>query len=70
MLGASVWRAQPVSIGCLTDLRPASTNTGASAVTQYLSIRYSERLAEVGGAASVGSPGDSCDNALAEGIPF
>jgi transposase InsO family protein len=35
---------------------------------QYLSIRYSERLAEVGIDASVGSVGDSYDNALAETI--
>lgn len=33
---------------------------------QYLAIRYTERLAEVGGATSVGSRGDSYDNALAE----
>lgn len=33
---------------------------------QYLSIRYTERLAEAGAAASVGSKGDSYDNALAE----
>jgi len=33
---------------------------------QYLSIRYTERLAEAGVAASVGSKGDSYDNALAE----
>ncbi len=36
--------------------------------TQYLSIRYSERLAESGIRASVGSTGDSYDNALAETI--
>ena len=35
---------------------------------QYLSIRYSERLAEVGIEPSVGSVGDSYDNALAETI--
>ena len=35
---------------------------------QYLSIRYTERLAEAGVAASVGSRGDSYDNALAETI--
>jgi len=35
---------------------------------QYLSIRYSERLAEVGAQPSVGSVGDSYDNALAETI--
>jgi len=36
--------------------------------SQYLSIRYSERLAEAGFQASVGSVGDSYDNALAETI--
>jgi len=35
---------------------------------QYLSIRYADRLAEVGIAPSVGSVGDSYDNALAETI--
>lgn len=36
--------------------------------SQYLSIRYSERLAEAGIAPSVGSRGDSYDNALAESV--
>jgi putative transposase len=36
--------------------------------SQYLSIRYTERLAEAGAVASVGSRGDSYDNALAETI--
>ena len=36
--------------------------------SQYLSIRYSERLAEVGAQPSVGSVGDSYDNALAETV--
>jgi transposase InsO family protein len=36
--------------------------------SQYLSIRYSERLAEVGIEASVGSVGDAYDNAMAETI--
>ena len=35
---------------------------------QYLSIRYTERLAEAGIATSVGSRGDSYDNALAESV--
>lgn len=35
---------------------------------QYLSIRYTERLAEAGVNTSVGSVGDSFDNALAESI--
>lgn len=36
--------------------------------SQYLSIRYSERLAEIGAQPSVGSVGDSYDNALAETV--
>ena len=36
--------------------------------SQYLSIRYTERLAEAGIDTSVGSVGDSYDNALAESI--
>ena len=36
--------------------------------TQYLSMRYTDRLAEAGIAPSVGSRGDSYDNALAESI--
>jgi len=36
--------------------------------SQCLSIRYTERLAEVGINASVGTTGDSYDNALAETI--
>ena len=35
---------------------------------QYLSIRYTERLAEAGIEPSVGSRGDSYDNALAESV--
>lgn len=34
--------------------------------SQYLSIRYTERLADAGAVTSVGSRGDSYDNALAE----
>jgi transposase InsO family protein len=36
--------------------------------TQYLSMRYTDRLADAGIAPSVGSHGDSYDNALAESI--
>ncbi len=39
---------------------------------QYLSIRYSDRLADIGITPSVGRVGSSCDNALAETVigPF
>ena len=36
--------------------------------SQYVSVRYTERLAEAGIKPSVGSRGDSYDNALAETI--
>jgi transposase InsO family protein len=36
--------------------------------SQYLSIRYTERLADAGAASSVGSRGDAYDNALAETV--
>ena len=34
--------------------------------SQYIAVRYTQRLAEAGAVASVGSTGDSYDNALAE----
>ncbi len=40
----------------------------SDASSQFTSIRYTERLAEIGAAASVGSVGDSYDNALAETV--
>ena len=35
---------------------------------QYTAIRYAERLAEAGALASIGTVGDSYDNALAESV--
>lgn len=35
---------------------------------QYTDLRYTERLAEVGAIASIGTVGDSYDNALAETV--
>lgn len=40
----------------------------SDAGSQYTSIRYSERLAEAGARPSIGSVGDSYDNAMAESI--
>jgi putative transposase len=40
----------------------------SDAGSQYTSIRYSERLAEAGATPSIGSVGDSYDNAMAESI--
>ena len=40
----------------------------SDAGSQFTSVRYSERLAELGAAPSVGSVGDSYDNALAETV--
>jgi hypothetical protein len=36
--------------------------------SQYVAVRYTQRLAEAGAVASVGSTGDSYDNALAEAV--
>lgn len=45
----------------------ASTGSCATATLgQYTSIRYTERLAEIGAAPSIGSVGDPIDNAIAE----
>jgi putative transposase len=35
---------------------------------QFLSIRFTERVAKIGAVTSVGSRGDSYDNALAESV--
>jgi putative transposase len=35
---------------------------------QFTSVRYGERLAEIGAVASIGSIGDSFDNVLAETV--
>ena len=51
--------------------RPAKSNSlvaHSDRGAQYLAIRYTERLAEVGIEPSVGSVGDSYDNALAETV--
>jgi len=57
-LKMAVWRRENQG----ADLADWSiTRTG-----QYRAIRYSQRLAEVGAVASVGSKGDSYDNAMAE----
>jgi putative transposase len=43
-------------------------STTAMPAAQYTSIRYTERLIEAGAQPSIGSVGDSYDNALAESI--
>jgi putative transposase len=43
-------------------------SSGATGAGEYLSIRYTERLKEAGVEPSVGSVGDSYDNALAESV--
>jgi putative transposase len=40
----------------------------SDAGSQYTSIRYTDRLAEIGAAPSIGSVGDSYDNSLAESV--
>lgn len=55
----------------LYDRQPESNNSlihHSDRGSQYVSIRYSERLAQAGIEPSVGSKGDSYDNAMAETI--
>ncbi len=59
-LEMAIWRRQQQD---LSGLIHHSDRGG-----QYLSIRYTERLAEAGAVCSVGSRGDSYDNALAESV--
>lgn len=61
-LEQAVWTRE--RSGSTTEAVVAHTDRGS----QYTSIRYTERLAEAGIAASVGTTGDSYDNALAETI--
>ena len=42
--------------------------THSDAGSQYTSIRYTERLAEIGAQPSIGTVGDSYDNAMAESL--
>lgn len=48
--------------------KPNSVTHHSDWSSQYVSIRYTERLSEAGCSASVGSDGDSYDNSLAETI--
>jgi putative transposase len=56
-LEMAIWRRASVLDGLICH---------SDAGSQYTSIRYTERLAEVGAAPSVGTVGDSYDNSLAE----
>jgi transposase InsO family protein len=52
----------------LGPTKKTSFTTATTEFSQYLSIRYTERLAEAGVEPSVGTVGDSYDNAMAEVI--
>ena len=56
-LEMAIWRRASVLEGLICH---------SDAGSQYTSIRYTERLAEIGAAPSVGTVGDSYDNSLAE----
>jgi putative transposase len=59
-LEMAIWSRSPIDLDGLIH----HSDRGV----QYLSIRYTERLAEEGAVCSVGSRGDSYDNALAESV--
>ena len=56
-LEMAIWRRASILEGLICH---------SDAGSQYTSLRYTERLAEIGAAPSVGSVGDSYDNSLAE----
>jgi putative transposase len=56
------------SIHARGGARPAGLVHHSDQGTQYLSMRYTDRLADAGIAPSVGSRGDAYDNALAESV--
>ena len=55
---------QTVTVGPLQAVIP----TLRCRIAQFTSVRYGERLAELGAVPSIGSVGDSYDNALAESV--
>jgi putative transposase len=59
-LEMAIWRRRDEALAGLVH----HSDRGA----QYLAIRYTERLAEIEAVSSVGSKGDSYDNALAETV--
>lgn len=75
-VGVSRARRGPTSCSMPWNRRCTSRNRSQAAASciirtggpKYVSIRYTERLAEAGIEPSVGSVGDSYDNALAETI--
>src|SRR4051812_15114904 len=75
-LSAGVSPARLTPTSCWTRWSKPCTSAGPSAaaassitaIAQYVSIKYTERLAAAGIEPSVGSIGDSYDNALAETI--
>jgi putative transposase len=56
-LEMAIWRRTEVLDGLVCH---------SDAGSQYMSIRYTDRLAEIGAAPSIGTVGDSYDNSLAE----
>jgi putative transposase len=64
-LDQALWARDPLD-GLVHLLTPVLWHSDRG--VQYLSARYTERLAEAGAVASVGSRGDSYDNAMAESV--
>jgi len=64
-LGGKRQRKRLTNTSCNSKTRPLRRPVESA---QYVSIKYTERLAEAGIEPSVGSVGDSYDNALAETI--
>ncbi len=65
---AAIWRSTRWSRRCTIGRLDGPLVHHSDRGVQYLSIRYTDRLAEAGIEPSVGSRGDSYDNALAETV--
>jgi putative transposase len=67
-LEMAIWARSDGDLGDLVHHSDRGVQTGLNWSSQHLAIRYTERLAVEGAVTSVGSKGDSFDNALAETV--
>jgi putative transposase len=65
---ASHMRTEMVFDGALVPRHAAGRAEVSQRCRQFTSVRYGERLAEIGAVPSIGTVGDSFDNALAETV--
>jgi len=62
------WHQQDIALEGYREKRLSRIRLSSDAGSQYTSIAYTERLDDIGAAPSIGTVGDSYDNALAESV--